>query len=279
MAGRQNERGTDGSHSQILRVSRVAEPAVEAAIAALALSPGSSGLDAGCGIGLNAIRLARAVGAGGRVMGVDVSEDLLGHARRLAAESGAQKSLEFQSGDLLRLPFDDRCFDWAWCKDVLWGYLLDPFAGVRELARVVRPGGTVALAFWSSQVLLSGHPELEARLAEAFVRTTPYTAGIDPQRHFMAALGWMRAARLRDLEVRSFSTAAHAPLDEEMQEAVRYTIEMFFGGLAGVVSMKDWDQYRRLVDPDADSFLPRRPDYCCTVTYTVFRGARPAAGS
>jgi len=260
--------------TQLRKVSRLIEAATDQAIAAFAPKPGSSGLDAGCGIGLSAVRLGRAVGHGGSVTGLDISQEFIEDARKLAAESDVPAALEFRQGDLTDLPFDAGSFDWVWCKDVLWGHLADPVASLAELARVVRPGGSVVLVFWSSQVLLPGFPELEARLMEAFARTTPYTAGIVPERHFMRALGWMRAAGLRDLEARSFATSVHSPLDDEMQDVVRCTLEMFFGGLEGSLSREDWRLVQGLCDPDSAEFLPRSPDYCCLVAYTSFRGTR-----
>ena len=260
--------------TQLRKVSRLIEAATGQAMAAFAPTPGSSGLDVGCGIGLDAVRLARAVGHGGSVTGLDISQEFIEDARKLAAESDVPAALEFRLGNLTDLPFEAGSFDWVWCKDVLWGHLVDPVTSLAELARVVRPGASVVLVFWSSQVLLPGFPELEARLMEAFVRTTPYTAGIVPERHFMRALGWMRAAGLRDLEVRSFAASVHSPLDDEMQDVVRCTLEMFYGGLERSLSREDWRLVRRLCDPDSDEFLPRSPDYCCLVAYTSFCGKR-----
>jgi demethylmenaquinone methyltransferase/2-methoxy-6-polyprenyl-1,4-benzoquinol methylase len=274
MAEVAHEAGREAYGTQLQKVARLTGDAIDEAIAAFAPKPHSSGLDAGCGIGLDAIRLARVVGAGGQVAGLDISPDFVAWAQRLAAESDAPATLEFRQGDLTQLPFEDRSFDWVWCRDVLWGHLCDPPLALAELKRVLRPGGGVALVFWSSQALLPGYPELEARLTEAFVRTTPYTAGIAPHRHFMRALGWLRAAGLVGAEARSFAATVPSSRDTERQDAVRCALEMFFGGLEPHVSSEDWSLVRRLCDPVSDHFLPRHPDYCGLVTYTLFRGTR-----
>jgi demethylmenaquinone methyltransferase/2-methoxy-6-polyprenyl-1,4-benzoquinol methylase len=265
--------------AQLLEVSRLTEPAIEQAVAALGLPAGSVGLDAGCGIGLDTLRLARAVGRDGRVIGCDISQELLDHARRLAAEHGERERVEFRRGELAHLPFTDGRFDWVFCKDVLWGHRDDPVASLREMTRVLRAGGQLALAFWCSQVLLPGQPALEARLMAAFARAAPYQAGIAPERHFMRALGWMQAAGLSHPAARTFAATAHAPLGAMMQGAVRYTIEMFFDEAREQLGEEDRRRLERLIDPGSDEFLPAQTDYCCAVTYVVFQATKPSAGA
>jgi demethylmenaquinone methyltransferase/2-methoxy-6-polyprenyl-1,4-benzoquinol methylase len=100
-----------------------------------AVWPGDRVLDACCGTGDLAVEAER---QGGRVVGLDFSERMLERARR---KSGA---IEWIQGDALALPFDDEAFDAA---TVGFGVrnLVDLEAGLRELARVVRPGGKVAV--------------------------------------------------------------------------------------------------------------------------------------
>jgi len=264
---------------QLVKVSRLTEPAIEQAVASLGLPAASSGLDVGCGIGLDTLRLARAVGRDGHVVGCDISEEMLDHARRLATEPGDRGRVEFRKGELGQLPFADDHFDWVFCKDVLWGHRDDPVASVREMTRVLRAGGQLALAFWCSQVLLPGQPALEARLMAAFARAAPYQAGITPERHFMRALGWMQAAGLSHLEARTFAAAAHGPLGAEMQDSVRCTIDMFFDEAREQLTEEDRRRLGRLNDPGSDDFLPARADYCCAVTYVVFHATKPGAGA
>ena len=63
-------------------------PAVRSAIRALHLPLGSQGLDAGCGIGLQAMHLAAAVGPSGHVTGLDIAPELLRHAEGIARDAG-----------------------------------------------------------------------------------------------------------------------------------------------------------------------------------------------
>ena len=99
------------------------------------VAPGDRVLDACCGTGDLALA-ARA--AGGTVVGLDFSERMLERARRKSSE------IEWVEGDLLRLPFADGSFDAA---TVGFGVrnVADLDAGLRELRRVVRPGGRLGI--------------------------------------------------------------------------------------------------------------------------------------
>jgi demethylmenaquinone methyltransferase/2-methoxy-6-polyprenyl-1,4-benzoquinol methylase len=101
-----------------------------------AVQPGDRVLDACCGTGDLAVA-ARAAGAG-RVVGVDFSERMLERARRKAPE------LEWVQADVLTLPFEDASFD-----SVVVGFgvrnVEDLEAGLRELRRVLRPGGRLGI--------------------------------------------------------------------------------------------------------------------------------------
>jgi demethylmenaquinone methyltransferase/2-methoxy-6-polyprenyl-1,4-benzoquinol methylase len=103
--------------------------------AASAVRPGDRVLDAACGTGDLAIAARE---AGGEVTGLDFSERMLERARRKS------DAIEWVRGDLLALPFEDAAFDAA---TIGFGIrnVDDLDAGLRELARVVRPGGRLAV--------------------------------------------------------------------------------------------------------------------------------------
>ena len=105
------------------------------------LRPGLAVLDVGCGPGTITVDLARRV-APGRVVGLDVSPAPLDEARALAASSGV--AVEFAVGDVYALDVPDGTFDVVHAHQVLQ-HLTDPVAALRELARVTRPGGLVAV--------------------------------------------------------------------------------------------------------------------------------------
>ncbi|MBN1656519.1 MAG: class I SAM-dependent methyltransferase [Deltaproteobacteria bacterium] len=258
----------------LFKSNRLSENAVRRAINTLEIEAGSYGLDAGCGAGLVTTWLAEAVGPRGRVIGIDSSCDMVGFARTFAREGSCSTIIDFREGEISSLPFDDNTFDWLWCKDTFWpaSGVADPIAGMRELARVVRPGGKVALLFWSAQGLLPGYPALEARLAVAMSNAIPYLKDIEPERHFLRALGWMRAAQLTDLKAHCFADSVYGPLDEQLQKVMRDIYDMFFRELEAHVSTADWSTLQRLCNPESNDYLARRPDYYFFLNYTLFRG-------
>src|SRR3954447_7115242 len=77
------------------------------------------------------------------VVGVDQSADMLAVGRRRGTLAGATRKVRLQEGDARSLPFEDDTFD-ALTFTYLLRYVEDPAATLRELARVVRPGGTIA---------------------------------------------------------------------------------------------------------------------------------------
>jgi sterol 24-C-methyltransferase len=112
----------------------------------LDLSPASRVLDAGCGEGDVAIRLVDRFGL--QVDGVDLLEPNLRRARRKAARLGLTDSLRFHRLDYSDLPFPDQTFDGAYTMETLV-HAFDHHKALRELGRVLKPGGTLALFEYS----------------------------------------------------------------------------------------------------------------------------------
>ena len=126
----------------------------------LAVAPGKRFLDVGCGIGHEALRIAAEVGPSGSVVGLDKSELLIGEAQRRAAESGLP--VEFIVGDAQQLDLPDNSFDGARAERVFM-YLADPEQALRELIRVVRPGGLITIFDFDNDGMLIDTPTPELR--------------------------------------------------------------------------------------------------------------------
>jgi SAM-dependent methyltransferase len=100
---------------------------------------GQAVLDVACGTGVVARTVADRLSGTGRITGLDLSEGMLAVARRVRPD------LEWQQGDVAHLPHGDGTFDVVLCQMALM-FFPDRPAALREMARVTRPGGTVALA-------------------------------------------------------------------------------------------------------------------------------------
>jgi SAM-dependent methyltransferase len=128
--------------------------------ARLDLRPGESVLEMGCGTGVFLPALARAVGESGRVVGLDHAPAFLDASRTRLAGAGLEDRVELVHGDAHRLPFPDGSFDAAHCERVLM-HLEDPDLAIRELVRVVRPGGRVVVAEVYADGAMIDHPDAE----------------------------------------------------------------------------------------------------------------------
>ena len=105
------------------------------------LASGQTLLDFGCGPGTITVGLAKAVEPG-ELHGIDMEESQVDLARS-AAEAGGHANATFHVGDVTALPFEDDTFDVAHCHTVLT-HVPDTQATLREVRRVLRPGGLVA---------------------------------------------------------------------------------------------------------------------------------------
>ena len=124
--------------------------------------PDDTVLDVATGTAAVAIELVRRTGCS--VVGLDQSPEMLAEGRRRVAAAGLEDRIELVEGTADHLPFDDASFD-GLTFTYLLRYVDDPGATLRELARVVRPGGSLAsLEFGVPQGLWRGAWELYVRV-------------------------------------------------------------------------------------------------------------------
>ena len=130
----------------------------------LELQPGETVVDLGSGAGIDALIAGRAVGPGGRVIGIDMTPEMLAKARAKAATAGADH-VEFREGRLEALPVDDASVD-AITSNCVINLVPDKARVFSEIARVLKPGGRLVV----SDVMLDGElPEVVAKSVMAYV--------------------------------------------------------------------------------------------------------------
>lgn len=133
---------THGHHASVVRSHARRTAASSAAYLLPLLEPGQRLLDVGCGPGTITVDLARAV-APGEVVAVDQAPAAV-ELTRDALRAADLMSVTVQVADVHALPFEDASFDVVHAHQVLQ-HLVDPVAALREMRRVTRPGGLVAV--------------------------------------------------------------------------------------------------------------------------------------
>lgn len=171
---------------------------------------GETVLDLGSGAGFDAFLAAGAVGAAGRVIGVDMTPEMLERARRNAA-AGSYHNVEFREGHIEALPVEDDSVDLVISNCVI-NLVPDKAAVYREVARVLRPGGRVVV----SDIVL------DAPLPEAIVGSvaalTGCVAGAAMRADYLRTI---RDAGLHDVEVvddKSFGDIALTMIPDTLRQ-------------------------------------------------------------
>lgn len=124
------------------RIERTVTPFGAPALAAAAPKPGEHVLDIGCGTGATTAEIARAVGSQGRVLGVDISEELVGVAR---AQDLA--NARFAVGDAAAYAFDAAAYDLVFSRFGVM-FFADPVKAFKNLHRALKPEGRVVFVCW-----------------------------------------------------------------------------------------------------------------------------------
>ena len=123
--------------------------AQSALLSLASLEMGEQVLDIACGTGLVSFEASRAVSRSGHVLGIDLSERMVDAAEQRAQEMKLS-NCSFSRMDAETLALPDASFDVVLCALGLM-YMPDPEKAVREMRRVLRPGGRVSLAVWGEQ--------------------------------------------------------------------------------------------------------------------------------
>lgn len=196
-----------------LFVPALAAPwAVRVADAAL-LAPGDRVLDVACGTGAVAREALGRVGPEGEVRGVDLSPDMLAVARRNLP------GLDLREGRAEELPFEDGSFDAVLCQFGLM-FFEDRQQALREMVRVLRPGGGVSVAVWDALDRTPGYTALTETIerhlgdeAGAAVRAAFALGDVETLRSMLEKAG------LTEVQAGSVDAPARFPSVEDWVEA------------------------------------------------------------
>lgn len=224
-------------------------------------------LEVGAGTGVVARDLATMVGPRGHVVGIDPSRALLRIARTLCGRHPAGARITLRAGDGARLPFVAARFDVAVALTVIL-HVAEPLAVVREMARVVKPGGRVGLQDQDFGVVAATHPDraLTDRILDgvaAKLYEEPYSGRRLPG--LLREAGLERARLLTDVyQDTTLEPFTKLFLERRAEAAVTY----------GIV---DTDTAKRWLD-GFNAMLPRGA-FVLTMNYYGAVGEKPVRGA
>ncbi len=259
---------THGHHSSVLRPHSARTAQNSAAYLLPALSTGARVLDVGCGPGSISLDFARHV-APGQVIGLERSQTAVAAAQRAAQVAGVANA-GFVVGDVYALEFEDASFDVVHAHQVLQ-HLSDPPAALREMRRVCRPGGLIAVrdADYSA---MSWYPASAGltRWLDLYMQVARANGGEpDGGRHLLA---WAHAAGLQHVQP-SASVWCYATPEDRAEWgqtwAIRVTESAFAsqavaGGFADPVELEElagaWRDWAS--DPDGWFTIPHGELLC-----------------
>jgi len=227
---------------------------------------GNRVLEVGSGSGVVLRDIAARVGPRGRVVGVDPSRWLVTAAARLLRGHAARSRITLRVGDGHRLPFGDGRFDVSVAVTVLL-HVTDPLAVVREMARVTRVGGVVAVQDQDFGTVAVAHPDraTTVRILDGVaerIYAEPWSGRRLP--------GLLRAAGLERVRLRTdvYQDTTLEPytksfLERRAENAVRF-------GIVDEAAARRW--------LDALTALVSAGDFVLTLNYYAASGVKPSGG-
>lgn len=228
------------------------------------LLPGDRVLDLGCGSGTHFGWLAAIVGPEGRIVGIDPDQDNLDLATSRIAGQPYAGQVELGRGELYPLPYEDGVFDAVWCAGSLQ-YVADPVAAIREMVRVVRPGGKVAAQDVEMHPMLLGPmpDELLIALKDCLPRGETGSEGFVDWFVGHKLRGYFHQAELR--EVRGFLRIREYehPLTQDERNFINVAIPYLCTASPGISTLAPEvaERLRRLSELDGPDSMLRHPDF------------------
>jgi SAM-dependent methyltransferase len=236
-------------------------------LALAAPARGEMVLDVACGAGVLSIAVASAVGSAGRVLGVDLAESMV-QAARLRAQSLGLAHAAFERMDAEQLTLPDASFDIALCALGLM-YVPDAEVALRELHRVLRPGGRAVLAVWGERARCGWAPLFGIVDAEVRSEVCPLFFGLgqgDVLARRCAAAGLRVTAQRRRRDSLDYADA-----DEACAAAfVGGPVALAWSRFDATVRKRVRTRYLEAIEPSREG-----RDYRVAAEYLIVAAERP----
>lgn len=251
--------GLPGYDSQLSSFHEAFGRELRAILASLPLEPGMRVLDLACGDGFYARGLKDHLGPGSLVIGADLDPEYLAKAK------ASSKGVEFVRASFDHLPFRDGAFELVWCAQSLYS-LPDPVIALQHMARVLKPGGVVAVLENDTlhTALLPWPASLELPLRSAELRA--FQQGEKPGRFYVGRRlpTVLAAAGLEPGKLSTHTFDRQAPLGEAERRLLQSYFEDIEHRVAPHLAPALLDKLRQLIDPESPKYLLRLPHFSVT---------------
>ena len=283
-ASRTSERSLPAYNNQLSGFHGAFERELQAIVNELPLSSEMRVLDLACGDGFYTRHIAERLGSGGFITGVDINLAYLSEASEEAAHQSGRAKIDFIAASFDELPFPNDTFDLVWCAQSLYT-LPDPVVAICHMARVLRPGGLVAVLENDTlhQVLLPWPVHLELPLRAAEFRSF-LEKGRNSSRYYVARRlpAILAAAGLEPLRMTTHAFDRQAPLGKAEQNLLQSYLKEVKERVAPYLGASLFQELRQLVDSGSPQHLLGEPHLTMTwLSVLAFGRKRPAdqAGS
>ena len=187
--------------------------------------PSEHVLDLACGTGALTRVVANSVGPNGRVIGLDLSPDMLAEARKIRLDPSSTAPIEWREGDVSAIAFENETFDVVFCNFGLM-FFPDRVAALKEMRRVLRPDGRLALAVWGSIAKCPG----QMAMKDSWRRHFTEDAGLFDAQHSLGnpetVLSLIHDAGFRDASAQATMGAVRLPSPGHLARS--------YGAMAGI---------------------------------------------
>jgi ubiquinone/menaquinone biosynthesis C-methylase UbiE len=255
-------------------------PEREQMIRDLSLKPVSFVVDAGCGPGLWAPLLARAIGKSGHILGVDISPEALVTAKMRSRGRWYARQVEYKQGLMEQLPLSLGSADVIFSANVSQ-YLSDPVATFAAMGRYLKPGGRIVMKDidFGTMRFSNVDARLQARVFQARERWEQLRVadGFAFEDSWVGSklAGYLRAAGFEDVQERSYKIVRRYPLSQDFYTYLRGIAEWFVCEGAPLLNAGDrWSWQRCFLDEcwcvlDDEDFVSEETEFVVTGVWTT----------
>jgi len=165
--------------------------------------PGERIVDIACGTGVLTRLVAKSIGPNGRLVGIDLSPEMLAVARKITLNPSSAAPIEWREGNASAIPFENETFDVIFCEFGLM-FFPDRVAALKEMRRVLMPNGRLAVLVWGSISKCPGQTAMKESWERHFGADT---AGLFYRQHALGdpetVLSLVHGAGFRDASVQT----------------------------------------------------------------------------